>query len=165
MAKKTAEREPGWLNKTETARSLGISAQAFDKWHVEPVAKIGRENFYTMRAVLDNRIAHNNQRAPEFDEDEYEAQRTRLTKEQADKLEMENAVTRREQAPVELLEMALEEIATRISAILEAIPSKVKKRVPTLTSGEMTNIKREIVKAQNAASKAELPWDRLQGTD
>jgi terminase small subunit / prophage DNA-packing protein len=160
------KREPHWLNKSETAKSLGISVQAFDKWGVEPVAKIGRENFYTLRAVLDNRLANHNQKHAEVaDPDDYEAQRTRLTKEQADQLEMKNAVTRREQAPVALLQMALDEVAQRISSILGAIPSKVKKRVPSLTSGEMTNITREIIKAQNAASKVELPWDRLEGLD
>ena len=161
-----AKREPHWLNKSETAKSLGISVQAFDKWGVQPVAKIGRENFYTMRSVLDNRLEnHNEKHAGDADPDDYEAQRTRLTKEQADQLEMKNAVTRREQAPVQLLQLALDEMAQRITAILGAIPSKVKKRVPSLTSGEMTNITREIIKAQNAASKAELPWDRLEGID
>jgi len=161
-----AQREAHWLNKSDTAKSLGISVQAFDKWGVEPVAKIGRENFFTMRAVVDNRIANNNQKhAGAVDPEDYEAQRTRLTKEQADQLEMKNAVMRREQAPVELLQWALDELSQRVSAILGAIPSKVKKRVPSLTAGEMTNITREIIKAQNAASKAELPWDRLQGID
>lgn len=162
----TAKREAHWLNKSDTAKSLGISVQAFDKWGVEPVAKIGRENFYTMRSVLDNRLANQRQKqASNADPEDYDAQRTRLTKEQADQLEMKNAVMRREQAPVELLQWALDELSQRISAILGAIPSKVKKRVPSLTAGEMTNITREIVKAQNAASKAELPWDRLQGLD
>lgn len=161
----SAKREPHWLNKSETARSLGISTQAFDKWGVKPVAKIGREAFYEMRDVLDNRLEHLKQKTNPVDPEDYEAQRTRLTKEQADQLEMKNAVTRREQAPVSLLEMALAEISERINAILDAIPSKVKKRLPALTSTEMNHIVREIVKAQNAASKAELPWDRLQGID
>ncbi|WP_169792295.1 terminase small subunit [Pseudohongiella spirulinae] len=149
------------------ARSLGISTQAFDKWGVEPVARQGREAYFTMRDILDNRLAHVEARRSSSgaDDDDYDAQRTRLTKEQADKLEMENAVTRREQAPVELLEWALAELSQRISAILGAVPSKIKKRVPSLTSTEMTNINREIIKAQNAASKVELPWDKLPGFD
>lgn len=162
-----AKKEPHWLNKSQIAKSLGISVQAFDKWGVEPVAKHGREVYFTVRDVLDNRLAHADARRAQYDAeaDNYEAQRTRLTREQADKLEMENAVTRREQAPVQLLEWALSEMAQQVSAILGAIPSKIKKRVPSLTSTEMTNINREIIKGQNAASKAELPWDKLPGVD
>lgn len=167
MTKAPVKKEGHWLNKAQTARSLGISTQAFDKWGVEPVAKIGRENFYLLRDVLDNRLEHMASRQPAsaIDPEDYEAQRTRLTKEQADQLEMKNAVTRREQAPVQLLEWALAEMAQRISAVLGAIPSKIKKRVPSLTAAEMTNITREIIKAQNAASKSELPWDKLPGID
>lgn len=162
-----AKKEAHWLNKSQVAKSLGISTQAFDKWGVEPVDRQGREAYFTIRDILDNRLAHADSRRAQSgaDPDDYDAQRTRLTKEQADQLEMKNAVTRREQAPVELLEWALAEMAQRISAILGAVPSKVKKRVPSLTSTEMTNINREIIKAQNAASKAELPWDKLSGSD
>lgn len=160
------KKEAHWLNKSQLAKSLGISTQAFDKWGVQPVAKIGRENFYLVRDVLDNRLAHMAARQPAaLDPEDYDAQRTRLTKEQADQLEMKNAVTRREQAPVQLLEWALAEMAQRVSAVLGAIPSKIKKRVPALSSTEMTHITREIVKAQNAASKSELPWDKLPRSD
>src|SRR5690606_24771294 len=117
------KKEAHWLNKSDTAKSLGISVQAFDKWGVEPVAKIGRENFYTLRSVVDNRLANHKQKhASTTDPEDYEAQRTRLTKEQADQLEMKNAVMRREQAPVELLQWALDELSQRIAAILGAIP-------------------------------------------
>lgn len=56
MSKPDITRQPHWLNKSRMATSLGISTQAFDKWGVEPVARIGREAFYDVRSVLENRL-------------------------------------------------------------------------------------------------------------
>src|SRR5690606_6443110 len=132
-------------------------------------ARIGREAFFTAAAVLSNRLAHYQQkaesRAPTVDDEDYEAQRTRLTKAQADAQEMKNEVTRREQAPVRLLALALENLSTRVVAVLQAIPSTVKTRIPHLTATEINQISREIIKAQNAASKLDLSWDQLEGLD
>jgi hypothetical protein len=44
MATKSITQQPGWLNKSRMAASLGISVQAFDKWGVQPVERIGRES-------------------------------------------------------------------------------------------------------------------------
>gem|GEM_PF-7000363 len=52
----TSARQPHWLNKTDMAKSLGLSQSAFAKRAVEPVAKIGRETFFTVRSVIANRI-------------------------------------------------------------------------------------------------------------
>lgn len=50
------EPEPHWLNKSNMAKSLGISTQAFDKWDVKPVAKVGRSVYYSVNDVLQNRV-------------------------------------------------------------------------------------------------------------
>ena len=67
MKKKTVkpiERQPGWLNQTEMAASCGISVVAFGKWGVQPVARIGRQAFYRVEDVIENRVAKlNNQLA------------------------------------------------------------------------------------------------------
>ena len=47
---------PYWMNKRNTAKSLGISVQAFDKWDISPIGKIGREVFFDMRTVVNNRL-------------------------------------------------------------------------------------------------------------
>ena len=52
----TNQPDPAWLNKSNMASSLGISVQAFDKWKVDPVAKIGREVFFDVRSVVINRL-------------------------------------------------------------------------------------------------------------
>lgn len=53
MARTPPQKQRGWLNKSEMAASLGISVQAFDKWGVQPVERIGREAFYTAQSVVE----------------------------------------------------------------------------------------------------------------
>ena len=176
MAKKTTapspKKEPHWLNKKQMAASCNISTQAFDKWGVQPVSRIGRESFYTVSDVLLNREqklldqmgGHNN---PEGDQEfiDKDFEYARKLRADADAQEMKNAVTRRELAPVDLLEWALASIAEQINSILDSIPLKLKKRVPHLKAAELEIAKREIIKAQNAASKSQLPWDQLEAGD
>ncbi len=176
MAKKATpvspKKEPHWLNKKQMAASCGISTQAFDKWGIQPVARIGRESFYLVSDVLQNREQklldqmeqyNNPTDDPQFIDKEYE--HARKLRADADAQEMKNAVTRRELAPVELLEWALASIAEQVNSILDSIPLKLKKRVPHLKAAELEIAKREIIKAQNAASKAQLPWDQLEASD
>ena len=96
------DKQPHWLNKSEMAASLGISVQAFDRWGVKPVARIGREAFFDARSVLDNRIAqaarkHSPAGAdgegidPLVDE-KLKQEKLRLTAELADTQELKNAV-------------------------------------------------------------------------
>ena len=93
---------------------------------------------------------------------DYEAERTRLTKEQADGQALKNAVARRELAPVKLLEFALSVIAESINSIFESIPLKIKNKVPSLTAAEVEIITREVIKAKNAASKSKLDFSKLE---
>lgn len=65
------------LNKKDMATSLGISVQAFDKWGVIPTEKRGREVFYDVRSVLENRLAHQ-VRKQQPDEDSEVAAEQRL---------------------------------------------------------------------------------------
>ncbi|PTZ23576.1 DNA-packaging protein, partial [Pseudomonas aeruginosa] len=41
MSTEDLQKKRGWLNKSEMAASLGISPQAFDRWGVAPVSKVG----------------------------------------------------------------------------------------------------------------------------
>ncbi|MET4696958.1 terminase small subunit [Endozoicomonas lisbonensis] len=99
----------------------------------------------------------------EYIDKEYE--QARKIRAEADAQEMKNAVTRREQAPVSLLEWALANIAEQVSSVLDSIPLKLKQRVPHLKASELEIVRREITKCQNAASKSQLPWDQLDRGD
>lgn len=147
------------------AASLGISVKSFQAWNVEPVARIGRESFFDAASVLRNRLAKQQDRAkaatPEPSPDALDAdrERTLLTRVQREGQELKNAQLRRELAPISLIEWTLGKVGNQIGAVLDSIPLKVKKVVPRLTAVEVEHIKREVVKAQNAAARIAVDLD------
>ena len=48
--------DPHLINKKNMAASCGISTQAFDKWGVKPYKKSGRQQFYRVQDVIENRV-------------------------------------------------------------------------------------------------------------
>jgi len=75
--------------------------------------------------------------------------------------ELKEAQIRKELAPIQLLELVLGKTCAQISATLEAIPLKVKRRVPKLSNAEVEIIRREIIKCQNVASESTLNIDEF----
>ncbi|MHB1360406.1 MAG: terminase small subunit [Rhodocyclaceae bacterium] len=84
------------------------------------------------------------------------AERTRLAKEQADKMAMQNAVQRGELAPVALIEEVLTKAASKVAGILDAIPGMIRRRVPLLTADDIDRIAAEIAKARNRVAGMSL---------
>ena len=164
-AKKAIEKQAHWLNQSDAAKSCGISVQAFVKWGVKPVTKIGRESFYVIADILKNRLDHQAENLKEAYEDtdasELERERIRLTRAQADSLELKNEIARGEVAPIELLTFTASNAGTQIAAILGSVPLNIKRQIPRLTSTEIETIKREIVKAQNVAAQITIDFDEL----
>lgn len=83
-------------------------------------------------------------------------ERARLAKEQADKIALQNAVTRKELAPVYLIEEVLAKAGSRVAGILDAIPGQVRRRIPGLPSTELDAIAGEIARARNIAAALSL---------
>lgn len=82
--------------------------------------------------------------------------------------ELDLAQKNRELAPIAVIEWTLNRIGSQIAAILETIPGKVKRRLPSLSAAEIEIIKREIVKAQNMAARVTVDLDGYRadtGTD
>jgi phage terminase Nu1 subunit (DNA packaging protein) len=89
-------------------------------------------------------------------------ERAALAKAQRERIEMQNAVTRGELAPVVLIEEVLTKAASKIAGILEAIPGMIRRRVPLLTADDIGLIAGEVAKARNrvaAMSLADLSDD------
>lgn len=93
------------------------------------------------------------------------AERAMLAREQRVRLEMQNAVTRGELAPVVLIEEVLSKCGARIGGLFDAIPGAVKRRVPALTSDEIGNIAKEIAKVRNIAASISLADLREEDDD
>jgi len=158
MAKSAGQKkEPHWLNRTQMAKSLGISAGAFDRWDVQPVARIGREKYFDVRAVLDNRLRHQAESLQpdhgEQEEGSMEFERLRLTRAQAEGQEIKNEMAKGKAAPVEIITLVLSRIAGEASGELDSLPLNIKRRHPELPNQVVESIKRHSVKAQNAIAR------------
>lgn len=163
MAKNETTKQPGWLNKSEMAKSLGISPQAFDKWGVEPIARIGREAFYRVQDVVQNRLENaarkqqpdsvNAEGIDPLAEHRLTQERLRLTTAQADAQEKKNKVTDKELAPVDFMAYALGRIAAKIGSKLETVCKTVSRRHPEVELRVLESFEREIAQARNIAAE------------
>lgn len=178
MAKSTTTKQRGWLNKSEMAASLGISVQAFDKWGIKPVERIGREAFFTVEAVLENRLGHQAEKhqpaslegVDPLAEMKLTRERLRLTAAQAEGQELKNEVTRRKSVPVEFAMYVLSRLAAEIASGLDTLPLTLKRRHPDLEVRHIESAQREIAKVRNRAALLderlpELLDEYLDGTD
>lgn len=84
------------------------------------------------------------------------SERARVAKEQADKLAMQNAVTRKEMAPTYILEDLLAKAGGRVGSILDTIPGMIKRRMPSLNAVDVAAIKAEVDKARNMIAHLSL---------
>jgi phage terminase Nu1 subunit (DNA packaging protein) len=159
-----------WQNLRTAAAGQKVSVQAFTAWGVEPVARIGREVFFLPADIVRNRVENALTRAakaaPEPDVSEYENERREkslLVRAQREGQELKNAQARRELAPLDLLSWTLTKVGAQIGAILDSIPLKVKNILPKLSAAEVEHIRREVVKAQNAAASVTVDLDEYYG--
>ncbi len=159
MSKFKQEKQRGWLNKSEMADSLGISTQAFDKWGVEPIARIGRETFFDARSVVNNRVGRIGsiqQPSDEIDplaEQKLVQERLRLTSAQAAAQELKNEVSNRILIPSEFITFTLSRLVPEISSTLDTLPMVVRRRHPELESRHLETLEREATKIRNACAK------------
>jgi len=159
--------EPGWLNKTAMSSSLGISVQAFDKWGVKPVARVGRSVYFTAADVLANRFQNEAaKQQPEFDSEEdlgcgLDFERYRLTKAQADNMEIKNQLSLGTIGPIEMITWVISEVAGEAAGEIDSIPLNIRRKHPALNSRVIEDIKRHCVKAQNAIARVD---EKLEAT-
>ncbi|SDS25899.1 Phage DNA packaging protein, Nu1 subunit of terminase [Halopseudomonas litoralis] len=160
MAKSTTTKQRGWLNKSEMAASLGISVQAFDKWGIKPVERIGREAFFTVEAVLENRLGHQAEKhkpagfegIDPLAEAKLTQERLRLTAAQAYGHELKNQITERTSVPTEFAMYVLSRVAAEIASGLDTLPLTLKRRHPDLEVRHIESVQREIAKVRNRAA-------------
>ncbi|NWD49031.1 terminase small subunit [Pseudomonas gingeri] len=155
------EPKPHWLNKTSMAASLGITVQAFDKWKVAPVARIGRENFYDVRSILDNRLALAEQKAEAAQgvdgidpliEYKLMVERQGLTAAQRIAQEKKNEIADKQLVPVEFAIFALSKIAAQLGSLLDTVPLQLKRKHPEIDVRHVESLQREIALARNLAA-------------
>lgn len=84
------------------------------------------------------------------------AERARLAREQADKVAMQNAVTRSELAPAWLLEQVLAKTGARVGNLLNTIPGALRRRFPQLTAEDLADVAVIVAKVRNMAASMRL---------
>lgn len=84
------------------------------------------------------------------------AERAALARAQRERIEMQNAVTRGELAPVAAIEQVLANAGAKVSAILDTIPGLIRRRVPGLSATDIALIAAEVARARNIAAAVRL---------
>lgn len=83
-------------------------------------------------------------------------ERAKLARAQREKIEMQNAVMRRELAPVVLIEEVLAKAGSKVAGILDTIPGMLKRRCAALTSADIDLVALEVARARNLAAAVSL---------
>lgn len=83
-------------------------------------------------------------------------ERAGLAKAQRERIEMQNAVTRKELAPTELIEAVIAKAGARAAKLLDTIPGELRRRAPQLTADDIAAIAAIIAKVRNTAASASL---------
>jgi phage terminase Nu1 subunit (DNA packaging protein) len=83
-------------------------------------------------------------------------ERARLAREQADKVAMQNSVTRNELAPVYLIEDVLAKAGARAARILDTIPGVIRRREPSISAETIKVIESDIAKVRNICAAISL---------
>lgn len=102
---------------------------------------------------LRNRVAHGKATKAEVAA-EHQAERTRLAREQADKLALANAVARRDLIPAGEVEREWSAILREVRAAILAVPTRVEGELPHLTRADVLTVDRAVRDALNAAAGA-----------
>ena len=138
------------LQKKDMAKSLDISVVAFDKWDVEPDLREGRSAFFSVRSVLDNRLAHQNQKhQPEEGGLDIVAERARLTFHQANIAEIDEDIKRGAVIPAEVVERVWSDMVASFRAKIMSIPTKAAHQFVSLT--EISEIQAALKQHHNEA--------------
>lgn len=143
------------LNQADFGALVGVSQQAISDLIARGVLTEGasadrwlKEYCGHMREVAAGRLADGGL--------DLAAERARLAKAQADKVEMQNAERRGELAPVAMMELVLANVGVKVGRILDTIPAMVRRRVPAADAKTIDAIESDIAKCRNMAATMTL---------
>lgn len=159
-----ATQQPGWINQKDLALSCGVSVRTLRNWDLEPVAKIGRDTFYTVADVIENRLAAHQQKEGKhrkFDVDELglegiidpvERLKAERMQEEIIQLRLRNAVLEGRSLPAWAVTEVLTRILSVAVSVFETLPLDIKRRYPDLDSSIITMLEERIAKTRNEAA-------------
>lgn len=89
-------------------------------------------------------------------------QRTRLAREQADRVAMQNAISRRDYMPVQLLEEVLAAVSRRAATQLDSLLPELLQRFPYLAGEPARFVQERLAAARDAMSSARFDAAQLE---
>jgi len=95
----------------------------------------------------------------------YEDERARLTKEQADAMSIKNEEARRNLIPRWVLEWALENIASQIAAVLDSVKHEIKKKDKKVSSRSLDIVESALARGRNIAVRVKPDYSKLEGNN
>jgi phage terminase Nu1 subunit (DNA packaging protein) len=138
---------------------VGVTQQAVSDLQARGVIVAGQPLGVWLTAYCD----HLREMAAGRDPDgQLASERTRLAREQADRIAMRNAVDRREYAPVQLLEEVLANLARQVATQLDAVLPEVRRRFPYLAGEPIRFLEERIAMAREAAAGARFSSAELE---
>lgn len=165
------------LTRDQAARALGITTRTLTNYAsrsedpLQPIASgRGVKSLYDPAEVYQwgwrRELAKLQTEASDNEFIDYQLEKARLTRAQADRVELRNDELRGELARIDVLKFALGQIGSQVAAQLDTLPAKLKRAVPKLTSTEIQLIKKVITKCQNTAAKARVRnWNAYRPED
>lgn len=156
--------QPGWINQKDMAISCGVSVRTLRNWDLEPVAKIGRDTFYTVGDVIENRLAAHQQKQGKYGKsddaefglesiiDPVERLKAERMQEEIIQLRLRNAVLEGRSLPAWAVTEVLSRILSVAVGVFETLPLDIKRRYPDLDSSIITMLEERIAKTRNEAA-------------
>lgn len=92
-------------------------------------------------------------------------ERAGLAREQRLRLEMQNAVTRREFGPIIEMELGLADVLSMVGSKLDTIVGKLKKRSDVLTSDDLDIVSQVIADVRNDVASTAIEWFEESGEE
>lgn len=97
---------------------------------------------------------------------ELSTERARVARATAEKIEMQNAVTRREVAPIAALELVLNDVAKRISARLDALVPQIRRTAPAVPAAVLNRIAADVAECREDCARVNMAdADKLAADD
>lgn len=131
---------PGTIKARELGELIGVGTRQIDTLNNHGIViRLGRGDYDTRESII-NVIQSLRKRGNA----ELDAERVRLTREQADKVELANQAARGELVPASEIEHAWASILRDVRAGMLALPSRLQQRLPHLTPHDVETIDAEI---------------------
>jgi len=137
------------------AEAIGISTNAFDKWGVEPVEKTGRQNLYSFKDVITNRVAHETAKlVGDKDQEDWldpVQEKAKLDHEKRRGAKLQNDEKEGSLFPVVAAQFVFAKMGSEIASKFDGLPALIKKILPETKAAEMDRVKKVIAEARNTA--------------